>query len=528
MQRFRLFGCRLSFKPYILLFFGSLCIVVATIVVIRLLDGKQVPQSSDLTLRVSFPADRPISSYDPASVSWDYEGGLFNELFSRLIEFDSEDRMIGGMASSFHWEEGSKAVLKIRDNIVTIDGIPITAEDVEFSLKRAIVLNSTNHADLVALLCDGNLLKSINDPCPRMEVKDNNTIVFHLREKYFFFFSTIGCIDLSIVPIRSIDPKTLKIIDFRNTSGPYFVESSDSQGNMTLAANQKHFSWHPMMPQKLVLVPRTTPESIVEGYRKGIVDHIPTWSHLPVRKYFDLFRTIENSAQLHTTMAIRVGFAYFTENGLKIPVERRLKIAKKMHQAIDAMYGGKDDIPEEPTLGFIPPANFGGLSSSQTKTLKEFFDSIPDDEVGRGLRLKSYPVSMSLSETFGQFLPEMSIKIGDLATAEENPDDEPDLLFIGMDTSPGEEMASVTLLVREGIIVPEGSSSEWLAKYSEEANIETRRSMLNSAHFRSLVEDPRTIPFFTTVYVAITRKPWATNFSRLTAGPVLHSIRWNP
>ena len=70
----------------------------------------------------------------------------------------------------------------------------------------------------------------------------------------------LAAIDFAIIPRSSVEPRTLKIIDMKETSGPYFVDSDDGTGKIKLRLNPNHYHYSSDIPDEVTLVPMTAPQ----------------------------------------------------------------------------------------------------------------------------------------------------------------------------------------------------------------------------------------------------------------------------
>ena len=153
----------------------------------------------------------------------------------------------------FYWRD-QKFYLVIRDDLKTVDGYPITAEDVMLSFKRLMILSQNTHGDFKSLVCPETELKSVFDDCPRMEI-EGNTLILTPRYRSDLLVGMLSAIDFAIIPRKSFDPVSLKITDYRNTSGPYYVDQDNGDGNIVLKPNPTHFHFEESMAQEVRLIP---------------------------------------------------------------------------------------------------------------------------------------------------------------------------------------------------------------------------------------------------------------------------------
>jgi peptide/nickel transport system substrate-binding protein len=87
-----------------------------------------------------------IVSLDPAEI-FEFSGSdVGRNVYDKLVEFDPDNLgpLVGGIAESWSVaDDGITYVFKIREGIKFHSGNPVTAEDAEFSLRRAVTLKQT-------------------------------------------------------------------------------------------------------------------------------------------------------------------------------------------------------------------------------------------------------------------------------------------------------------------------------------------------------------------------------------------------
>ena len=305
---------------------------IGAILVIGLITFFKMDKQMDKknkTLRVAFPAHKGINTYDPAKIHWSQQYILLENIFSPLVELSSDKGAFAlAIARKFYWQ-GNELHFEIRENLYTVDGYHITAKDVEFSLKRLLILAKNTHGNLKDLICRDKALRSISDVCTGMEVRGNKFILKPTRQTHFLL-TMLTAIDFAIIPIPSVDKETLKIQDYRNTSGVYYVEKEDGKGNILLRANKKHFHFSEKIPADIYLVPSYKHESYNDLglFKKGEVDFITTVNILNPEDILQ-FSKGNPHVDLHVTQNIKTFSAVFTNKGIsQLNQKQRLEFGK--------------------------------------------------------------------------------------------------------------------------------------------------------------------------------------------------------
>jgi ABC-type transport system substrate-binding protein len=262
-----------------------LVVLIGILFGMRILITSNNNQEDNMTLRVAFPYAKPLNVYEPTKIHYAPEYIFLENVFSPLIELHQENGdIVPGIADRFEWV-GNELHFHIRDGIKTVSGIPITAFDAEFSLKRLLVKSGNTHGNFHDLMCIDSEIKKITDSCPGIRV-EGNTLILAPGKKKEFLLPMVAALDFAIIPKGSVDPKTLDIIDYKNTSGPYFVKEDDGKGNIHLEVNPFHYHFRKNIPQTVILVPSGIDgyPSSIEQFRANKVDYITTIDKLPAEK----------------------------------------------------------------------------------------------------------------------------------------------------------------------------------------------------------------------------------------------------
>lgn len=124
---------------------------------------------------------------------------MCTNIYDRLLRYEAEDlnKLVGGVAESWTVSpDGKTFVFKIRHNLKFQSGAPVTAEDVEFSLQRVVLMDKTSAflltqlgwskttvKDLVKASGDALTLKITEDFAPSLVLNLMTSIVASVVEK---------------------------------------------------------------------------------------------------------------------------------------------------------------------------------------------------------------------------------------------------------------------------------------------------------------------------------------------------------
>nr|WP_154324417.1 ABC transporter substrate-binding protein [Pantoea sp. 201603H] len=99
-------------------------------------DASQIPAAAKLRKdTVIAGISEPQGIFNPYFFVNGWDENVTNVIFSRLIDWDSQGKLVPGLAES--WKvtpDGKTYIIKLRPNLTFSDGAPLTAEDVAFTL----------------------------------------------------------------------------------------------------------------------------------------------------------------------------------------------------------------------------------------------------------------------------------------------------------------------------------------------------------------------------------------------------------
>lgn len=482
-------------------------------------------------LKVSYPAFRPVSDYEPTRIHVDNEYLFLETIYSPLIDLLNDKAVpMASIAKEHYWKE-SELHLVIRDDLKTVDGTVLNVDDVIMSLKRVLILAENTHGDFKKLICPEISLKSLSDECSGIS-KEGNTLILKPVNKRDFLVPMLASIDFAIIPISSVDDKTLKIIDYKNTSGPYYVDKDLGDGNIVLKANPNHFQYSEKLASEVHLVPTRglDKSEIVEMLKRGDIDAITTIDGLDT-SHFDKAKSSE--LNIHQTINIKSKIAFITESGLKnIPKDKRISFAKKLRQSFHERY--KNDPTYKLSDEYFLPFSDGGITEEREKELVNLFSVSKDDLIDEeSIYLSIFHTGDHLFKDFSQTAKkEMPKLLVDRATTipafNKNKDyKEPDYIFVSTDTGFLENISLISYSMSAGIFgFSKKEGIKWLHDYMATEDRNERLKKLKQMHYQSLSEG-RLIPLLSTSYVALSNKKWNFDLSELFANCPLWKIKKN-
>jgi hypothetical protein len=477
---------------------------------------------TDMTIKMPFPAKPGLCDYDPAKIHFSQEYNFLVNIYSPLLEYSVDGKLVSAVAEKFEWI-GTDAHFTIRPDLRTIDGTPITVEDVEASFKRLFVLSSNTHGDLKDMVCQGKELKKLSDLCPGMSVlPEQRKLVLHFPVRKIFLFQMLTSIDFSIIPRSSFDKKTLKITDYRNTSGPYYVKTDNGEGNIELAANPAHFHYSEKMPQAVMLVPVNARDvdATLKLFDGGKINHIGTF-RFPSDKLL-AYAAQKKDVSVHSTYPNRLFWFSFTKKGrLNFSVKERFALGKAIKTWMFNKVSSRPGYEAAEQL--FPALGDGALTKEHLAQLRKTFRDAPESIlINRPVVVWAWNMSKEDLDFIKRMLPAAKfvtdmLKLPGTVDYKKEGIEEPEICFLSGDTSPQEDISFFSYYLNFEFLHIYGEEGKtWLRGYMATEDRKKRLAMAEELHFKTLING-EVIPMAANTYAAIAKKPWAFNYSKFYA-----------
>lgn len=471
------------------------------------------------SLKVLVGSRRPASVYDPAIPVYSVDYFFLGLLFSPLLEYSENNELVSGLAERFEWY-GTEARFRMRSGLKTADGKTIDAFDAENSLKRLFLLGGGDFDALRRQLCGDAELKKLSDKCAGLEVADGGrTLVMRFKEPKPFLFHLLSDISYGIIPRGSLDGPTLKITDYRNTSGPYFVEKDAGGGKFELRANPGHYRFSEDMPQRVAMVPLQGPitnEGALEMLLDGKIDYLPNGL---VRNPQDKAEFVRSNPgyRLWMSRPVRMIYIVFTERGLeRLSAEERFFIARRLRR----LYARSHEISETPDQIFRME---GALSRAQLIEVRDLLNG-PAEGVLRtavsenGLSLYFY----NDMEEIKKWLPGLK----DIPNKEYRAGGRKvDFYVKGTDICFTDDIALVSFFMEKDFFdIPAGSKEKFMGDYLAAPDKSARMAMLRELHYAALKKG-KALPISLLPYASVARESWVFHYPGVSSGDDLWRLR---
>lgn len=184
-------------------------------------EGAKTTKNSSDSLVVAI-TEEPASGFDPA-FDWPLAGDPIFQ--SKLFKFDTNTKVINDLATNYTVnKDASEYVVTMRDDVVSSDGVALTAKDVVFSYET--IAKTNTRIDLSTL--------------ENVTAVDDHTIKFKLKSPNSTFIRI-----LAKVPIIPEHAYTEDYAQNPIGSGPYQLVQWDKGQQMIIEANPNYYGEEP-------------------------------------------------------------------------------------------------------------------------------------------------------------------------------------------------------------------------------------------------------------------------------------------
>ena len=474
------------------------------------------------TLKVATFYKKSSKFIDPIQFETAIDYSLARNLYSPLVEYDENGNIIPGVADSFHWD-GQNLVFTFTDKAKTNKGKVLTASDAEKSLRRTFLLDKKNHGSLRSFICQ-NEGESFNGICSGIHVSENKLIMTVKKDiSYDHVIEVLTSADFSIIPSLPDDVIQLKdvVLNHAETSGPYFVDQDDENGNFHFKANKFHYHYSEDIPQSIQFVSTHSSADHGSMLLNGEIDLATTVGYVSKESLKNI-REQNSRFSVHETIPICVHMVVFTPSAVKkFSFEHRAfaaELFKKYYLSNSVESGMKN------TNQFFQYMSDGNLDKDQEKVINEMLNlkKRPSFTVPIQYGVPEYRFE-SLKEYFKPF-PEVEVVKRSKSSFLSPIEDRSDMYFITNDSAWTESVGLLNYNFNNGIFhIPGFDFNVWMSNYMKIQDRSTRVKMLSDLHFK-ILQAGSIFPFSVSPYHAVARKPWEIKMSTLFAGTPLWQI----
>ena len=294
----------------------------------------------------------PIKMNDVASLA------AANLIYDGLLKFSPSLEIKEALAESWSTStDGKTLTFKLRPDIKFHDGTPITAEDVVYSLARAVTPESTvrKYYDCIQGVDEKNGTQDISKVGIR--AKDFRTVEIKLKNPFPAFISILAGATAKILPMKYKDTKAF--FDSPVGSGAFRFSSTDTANKkMTLEAFDSYYQGRSKL-DKMVLVESSEVEAIKMARKNEVLDLV-SWPLNPKDPVFQSGKKITSPVTATWIIGLNTKVAPFNS----------LEARKAFKKTLDNEGFRKKFYPDAyQAFGYIPPGLPGYIDGTNIKTV---------------------------------------------------------------------------------------------------------------------------------------------------------------
>ena len=293
-----------------------------------------------LTIATNPSRINPILATDSAS------GEIAGHIFNGLLKYDKTGKnIIGDLASSYHFENNTTLIIKLKKNVLWHDGEPFSARDVVFTYKMI------NDKQVVSPYTSTfRMVQSV-------KALDLYTLKIMYKKPYFKALETWM---MGILPEHVLkDEKNLMNSKFNTNpigTGPYILESLEFSKSIKLRAFENYFEGKAKIDKisfHLVADPMTRFLMLKSGKIDiGSLDAMQ-YERQVQPQFFEKFNVIEDIAHAYTYLGFNLRLKKFQDPRIR----EALSLAIDRQELVDILFMGHGQACSGPFLPGGPAFN---------------------------------------------------------------------------------------------------------------------------------------------------------------------------
>jgi len=330
-------------------------------------NGPQSAQSNSqrLTGTLKLPLDSDVPTLDPIHITDVRSASVARQMFSTLIRYDKDLRIIPDLAESWEVSE-DKLHLKfhLRQGAKFSNGREVTAEDFVYSFNRLaapeeLSERSTLLRDVVGFQ---DFQSGAANNLAGLSAPDAYTFVIELGKPYSPFLTSLAMINFAVVPREEVEAtaegQTAPWVRHPVGSGPFKLSDWKTDSHILLEANPDYYKGAPYLMHILYkVIPDLNTQ--FNAYQNNELHA----TNLPVGSLRDIMRDPKYEGEFRRKELMAIQFYVF--NMEKDPWRERLfekdtrkYLRQAFNYAINREYIANEILEGryEPFVGIIPPA----------------------------------------------------------------------------------------------------------------------------------------------------------------------------
>ncbi|MBP9742103.1 MAG: peptide ABC transporter substrate-binding protein [Burkholderiales bacterium] len=285
------------------------------------------------TLIVDVGSETP--TLDPQLAEDVVANRIMNDLFAGLVDYDQQNNIIPGMASSWDISPDKKIyIFHLRNGLKFSDGSPITAHDFVYSWQRLVNPKTASpYGFILSKVVNAEAIMQGKLPPDKLGAiaTNNNTFVVYLTNVDPAFIRSLSLMNVAVVPQKVIEKYGKKWTSPDNmvTSGAYTLKEHVVNGYILAQKNPYFYASQYVNIPYIKYEPLEDKNATISAYKAGDLDI--TFQSIPVDQ-FNRIKT-EYPKQLH--VFLQEGNYFYDFNAHNPDLANNLKLRKALSMAVD-------------------------------------------------------------------------------------------------------------------------------------------------------------------------------------------------
>jgi oligopeptide transport system substrate-binding protein len=300
--------------------------------------------------------DDPVS-LDPPKTTGTWEDRVLGEMLIGLTQSDAEGRPIPGMATSWETSADGKVWTFHLRHALWSDGVPVTAGDFVFSLRRLMdPATASEYAYLLFFIKNAEAVNAGKLPPGALGVRaiDDYTLEITLTHPAPYLLELTKHQTMYPVPEHVVERWGPHWTDPAHyvANGPYKLVSWRLGDRLTLTRNPLYFDASRVCIDQIDFYPTTDPVAAERRVRRGELD---INSDIESNRVAYLRRPDQIPAYVHVHTYLGVAYLVFNTEDIAAFRDRRVRMALDMSVDREFITGKLQRAGQVPAYTFVPP-----------------------------------------------------------------------------------------------------------------------------------------------------------------------------
>ncbi len=281
--------------------------------------------------------------------------------FLPLVELNSELEFEGMLASSITTEDNLTFTVNIDKDAVWSDGVPVTADDVVFTVLKLASPDLAN-ASMALYAFEGigedGFVTAGTTEIEGVKALDDKTVLFTAKYKMALttFENTYGRYILTLPKhiLKDVSDKELAAYEWFNAptvvNGPYKATAVDLQHFVSYTANEKYFRGAPKINKLNIKI--VTSAQLLTGLKSGEIDFVQQTTGNILQEDYEGVEALTNVTVNYGAPVTNQSMFFNTESVTDPRIRKAILLGIDRESIIDGFLNGKGEIVD----GFLSSA----------------------------------------------------------------------------------------------------------------------------------------------------------------------------